>query len=42
MTYLLPYTFDLSLFNQIDSPDLVNHIHRVGVVFYESLSMAKA
>lgn len=32
---LLPYTFDISLFNQIDNPDLVGHIHRVGIVFYE-------
>lgn len=32
---LLPYTFDISLFNQIDNPDLVDHIRRVGIVFYE-------
>jgi len=31
---LLPYTFDLSLFEQINNPDLINHIHRVGEVFY--------
>lgn len=30
----LPYTFDLSLFHQIDDPELVEHIRRVGVVFY--------
>ena len=32
---LLPYNFDISLFNQIDNPDLVDHIRRVGIVFYE-------
>jgi predicted nucleotidyltransferase len=31
---LLPYTFDLSVLCQIDNPDLVEHIERVGVVFY--------
>lgn len=31
----LPYTFDLSLFHQIDDPDVVDHIQRVGVVFYD-------
>lgn len=28
-------TFDLSLFHQIDGPDVVDHIQRVGVVFYD-------
>lgn len=32
---LLPYTIDLSLKRQIDNPDLLAHIERVGVVFYE-------
>lgn len=32
---LSPYTFDLSLFKQIDNPDLLEHIKRVGVVFYQ-------
>ena len=31
---LLPYTLDLSIFSQIENPDLVDHIHRVGVVFF--------
>jgi predicted nucleotidyltransferase len=31
---LLPYTIDLSLFDQIDQADLREHIGRVGVVFY--------
>jgi predicted nucleotidyltransferase len=30
----LPYTFDLSLFKQIDNPELLEHINRVGKVFY--------
>ncbi|MBI2355033.1 MAG: nucleotidyltransferase domain-containing protein [Deltaproteobacteria bacterium] len=32
---LLPYTIDLSLIHQIDNKALLDHIRRVGVVFYE-------
>jgi uncharacterized protein len=32
---LLPYTIDLSIFHTIDDPDLIDHIERVGVPFYE-------
>ena len=32
---LLPYTIDLSIFEQLENPDLREHIERVGVVFYE-------
>lgn len=32
---LLPYSFDISLFDQIDNPDLKDHINRVGKVFYK-------
>ena len=32
---LLPYTIDLSIFHQIGDPDVVEHIERVGVTFYE-------
>jgi uncharacterized protein len=32
---LLPYKIDLSIFEQIADPDVVGHIRRVGVVFYE-------
>lgn len=32
---LLPYTFDLSIFKHISDQDVVEHIQRVGVVFYE-------
>ena len=32
---LLPYTFDLSILAQITQADLLDHIRRVGVIFYE-------
>jgi len=32
---LLPYKFDISVFNQISNPNLVDHIQRIGQVFYE-------
>ena len=32
---LLPYTFDVSILSQITQADLLDHIRRVGVVFYE-------
>ncbi|MBO1927794.1 nucleotidyltransferase domain-containing protein [Thiomicrorhabdus sp. 6S2-11] len=31
---LLPYQIDLSIFQQIDNPDLIEHINRVGRDFY--------
>ncbi len=31
----LPYRFDASIFSQITNADLLDHIRRVGVVFYE-------
>ena len=31
---LLPYTFDLSIYHNIDNPDLSEHIRRVGKTFY--------
>lgn len=31
---LLPYSVDLSLYEQIDNPDLIDHITRVGLIFY--------
>lgn len=30
---LLPYKVDLSLFHKIENPDLLDHIHRVGIEF---------
>jgi predicted nucleotidyltransferase len=32
---LLPYQIDLSLYHQINNPDLIDHIERVGQVFWE-------
>jgi predicted nucleotidyltransferase len=32
---LLPYTIDLSIFSDISDPDVVEHIRRLGVTFYE-------
>jgi predicted nucleotidyltransferase len=31
----LPHSIDLSLFNDIRDPDVIEHIRRVGIVFYE-------
>ena len=31
---LLPYKIDLSLHHTLDNPELIDHIRRVGVVFY--------
>lgn len=31
----LPYKFDISIFSQLEDPDFIDHIKRVGVVFYE-------
>ena len=33
---LLPYTFDISLFDQIKNDDILDHINRVGIVFYKN------
>lgn len=32
---LLPYRFDISIFHQIDNSALIDHIERVGIVFWE-------
>lgn len=32
---LLPYTFDLSIFSDINDSAVIDHIHRVGAVFYQ-------
>ncbi len=37
---LLPYTFDISIYGQIKNESLLNHIERVGVVFYKVKSEA--
>lgn len=31
---LTPYMFDVSVFKELNSPDLENHINRIGVTFY--------
>jgi predicted nucleotidyltransferase len=32
---LLPYKIDLSILDQISTPEFIDHILRVGIVFYE-------
>lgn len=38
---LLPYKIDLSLLSTITNPDLLDHIARVGKVFYENTARLK-
>ncbi|MEA3266616.1 MAG: nucleotidyltransferase domain-containing protein [Candidatus Fermentibacteria bacterium] len=33
---MLPYTFDISIYDHIDNEELVDHIERKGVVFYSA------
>lgn len=33
---LLPYSFDLSVYSQIENSDLLDHIQRVGQLFYSA------
>ena len=33
---LLPYSFDLINFSHINNSELINHINRVGMTFYQS------
>lgn len=35
---LLPYKIDISILNQISNPDLIDHINRVGKLFYKQMS----
>ncbi|MEL7510846.1 MAG: nucleotidyltransferase domain-containing protein [Cyanobacteria bacterium J06554_3] len=32
---LLPYLFDISIFSHIENPNVVDHIQRVGITFYQ-------
>ncbi len=32
---LLPWSFDLSIYSQIETQDLIDHIERVGILFYQ-------
>lgn len=36
---LLPYKFDLSIFSTLQNQDIIDHIERVGVEFYNSTSV---
>jgi uncharacterized protein len=33
---LLPYTVDLSIFHTVNDPDLIDHVERAGIPFYET------
>ena len=35
---MLPYKFDISVYNRITNPDFINHIDRVGKEFYSKLN----
>jgi uncharacterized protein len=37
---LLPYKIDLSLYTQIDDPELLAHIQRVGTIFYQARKLS--
>jgi predicted nucleotidyltransferase len=39
---LLPYIIDLSIFSTIDNPHLIEHIQRVGVIFYDRKTLITA
>jgi len=32
---LLPYSIDLSIYEQIDNQNLIEHIQRIGIIFYQ-------
>jgi predicted nucleotidyltransferase len=36
---LLPYNIDLSILHKIENPELIEHIERVGMIFYEKTSL---
>lgn len=38
---LLPYIFDISIYDQIENQDLIDHIERVGKVFYKRLRRSR-
>lgn len=35
---MLPHKIDLSIFHELDNPALIDHINRVGLVFYQRKS----
>ena len=38
---MLPYIVDISVFSHIKNPDLLEHIHRIGITFYQKESALK-
>ncbi len=38
---LLPYKMDVSLFNDLTHPDLIDHIRRVGVTLFERSTVSQ-
>jgi len=38
---MTPYSFDLSIFNQLENQELIAHINRMGIAFYERGSESK-
>ncbi|HEY3370306.1 MAG TPA: nucleotidyltransferase domain-containing protein [Prolixibacteraceae bacterium] len=36
---MLPYSFDLSILKQVSNQDFVDHVNRVGIVFYDRKTM---
>jgi predicted nucleotidyltransferase len=38
---LLPYTFDLSILKQVSNQDFIDHVNRVGIVFYDRKTMSQ-
>lgn len=34
---LLPFKFDISSYNDLDNKDLIDHINRVGKIFFENI-----
>jgi len=39
---MIPYMIDISLFKNIDNQALLDHINRVGIIFFESSKVAQA
>lgn len=37
---LLPYSIDLSCYQQIENPNLLEHINRIGQIFYQKAGVA--
>lgn len=35
---LLPYTFDFSILSNVSNPDFIEHVNRVGKLFYQRIT----